>query len=356
MLIYLDQISPAGFYNNKETHLGRLYFFDQLPSRQTNNLNEYLADPDNFKIAILYNRFDGPTADKPDQFVLKNFELLQQSSSLVFLMQTELQSNSIVPYLKKNVYAVLPGFIDAVEYTIFRGVWFDAVSGLYQQFPEVLSQFDFASCPFFFDALLGTKTPVRDFIYQSILDNKLTNKIFLNYVGNGRDQYISEPGVELPNNLTHSSTHVTYKNVRVHFSNILPITIYKNSSYSIVAESRSTGKFNFYTEKTAKPIIARRLFVVFASRYHLKNLRSLGFQTFDNVIDESYDEIEDNQQRWAVAFEQVKYLCKQDQNMVLSAIKSRVDHNYQLFMSTDWTQIAVDQMLDIINTTTAATA
>jgi RNA binding exosome subunit len=51
-----------------------------------------------------------------------------------------------------------------------------------------------------------------------------------------------------------------------------------------------------------------------------------------------------------------EYLCKQDQNMVLSAIKSRVDHNYQLFMSTDWIQIAVDQMLDIINTTTAATA
>jgi hypothetical protein len=50
------------------------------------------------------------------------------------------------------------------------------------------------------------------------------------------------------------------------------------------------------TEKTAKPIWAKRLFVMFGTPGFLKKLHELGFKTFDHVIDESYDSMLNAQQ------------------------------------------------------------
>ena len=45
----------------------------------------------------------------------------------------------------------------------------------------------------------------------------------------------------------------------------------------------------FITEKTTKPIIALKPFMILASRGYLEYLRDLGFKTFDNWINELYD-------------------------------------------------------------------
>ena len=71
-------------------------------------------------------------------------------------------------------------------------------------------------------------------------------------------------------------------------------------------------------------------------QYQLRNLKQLGFQSFDSVIDESYDAIEDNNTRFRHAMEQVKYLCEQPQQEILDKIKPIVDHNFNVMMSTDW--------------------
>ena len=96
-------------------------------------------------------------------------------------------------------------------------------------------------------------------------------------------------------------------------------------------------------------MIARRLFIAFTGYKFLHNLRALGFQTFDGIIDESYDlEIDDNK-RYTMAFEQVKYLCTQEQDVVYRKIKSIVDHNYNLLMTRDWTQWPAKQIEQVIN-------
>ena len=52
-------------------------------------------------------------------------------------------------------------------------------------------------------------------------------------------------------------------------------------------ESYKEGQF--FTEKTTKPIIALKPFMVLASKGYLEYLKDLGFKTFDNWIDEGYD-------------------------------------------------------------------
>ena len=132
-------------------------------------------------------------------------------------------------------------------------------------------------------------------------------------------------------------------------SSIIPVTIYNQTAYSLIAETRAENTISFFTEKVIKPIIARRLFVVISGYRYLENLRILGFKTFDGVIDESYDLIEDSHERWTQAMQQVEYLCSQDQQSVLTQIHDIVEHNYQLIMESNWENTAISLIHTKIN-------
>jgi hypothetical protein len=70
------------------------------------------------------------------------------------------------------------------------------------------------------------------------------------------------------------------------------------------------------------------LFVVLAIQGFLQQYRDWGFETFGDVIDESYDAEADDIVRWTRAFEQVQYLCKQDLPLLLQKLKPKLDHNH----------------------------
>ena len=76
--------------------------------------------------------------------------------------------------------------------------------------------------------------------------------------------------------------------------------------------------------------------MVFSSRHYLRNLRSLGFKTFDGIIDETYDDIEDYDLRFKSACEQIKYLISQPQEHVLAKIRPITEHNKRVMLTTDW--------------------
>jgi hypothetical protein len=60
---------------------------------------------------------------------------------------------------------------------------------------------------------------------------------------------------------------------------------------------------------------------------YLANLRKLGFKTFGDVIDESYDTETDALVRWQQAWDQVKWLSEQPQEQILERIRPTVEHN-----------------------------
>jgi hypothetical protein len=73
-------------------------------------------------------------------------------------------------------------------------------------------------------------------------------------------------------------------------SRILPLQIYDASWISVVGETNTDNDKFFPTEKTAKPLLDGRLFLAIGGKGHLKNLRNMGFETFHEHIDESYDD------------------------------------------------------------------
>jgi hypothetical protein len=149
--------------------------------------------------------------------------------------------------------------------------------------------------------------------------------------------------------VTRSTDSVHYQGCHLALYAILPIQVYNRTAYSIVAETGRYNQYSFFTEKTVKPIMARRLFVMFSGYKFLQNLQNLGFHTFDTVIDESYDLIYNDNDRWSAAFEQVQRLCKMDQSEVFAKIAPAVEHNYSLLMNTDWIQYMLDQLQQKLN-------
>lgn len=65
---------------------------------------------------------------------------------------------------------------------------------------------------------------------------------------------------------------------------------YQDIFCEVVCETFFTGKVFFFTEKLMRCILNRRPFIVQGPRYFLKNLKKLGFQTFDQWWDEGYSD------------------------------------------------------------------
>jgi hypothetical protein len=133
-----------------------------------------------------------------------------------------------------------------------------------------------------------------------------------------------------------SIDNVDYYGHKMNLSTIVPVKVYNDTYYSVVAETNYSNLYNFYTEKIVKPIISGRLFVAIAGQYYLKNLRSLGLQTFSSVIDESYDEVADNKQRWTMAMQQIEFLCNRDPIEVYSKIQDVLENNKRVLLEKDW--------------------
>jgi hypothetical protein len=80
------------------------------------------------------------------------------------------------------------------------------------------------------------------------------------------------------------------------------VDIYKSSYISLVTETFFYEDDYIITEKVYKPIIHYHPFIVLGSPYTLKHMRNVGFKTFGDFWDESYDEEENNDTRFEKVF------------------------------------------------------
>lgn len=310
-----------------------------VPYRLTVNLNEYLETPADFKLAISTSRFGQFLSLVYHQDFVDKVTAVAEQSNLVVLIESELHHECrVYPKCGPNVRWVIPGTINNnfAEQTFFSGAWLDRTRELYIQLPNKLAELKPHEVkPKYFDALLGVTKPHRTTVYNYIHEYKLTDKIFATYSSLNCD-FSYEPGTVNSNNNPDTTQNITYEGIDTSISQVIPVDIYNQTAYTIVTETDTDNDYSFFTEKIAKPLIARRLFVVFSGQHYLRNLRSLGFQTFDSVIDETYDTLEDPVHRYISAFQQVKKLCEMDQAEVLAQIQPIVDHNHKLIMEQDW--------------------
>ena len=88
----------------------------------------------------------------------------------------------------------------------------------------------------------------------------------------------------------------------------------------------------FITEKTYKCIKFGQPFVIAGPVGSLRSLRAAGYHVFDHVIDNSYDLIEDNTERWSAVKNAIAKIKNQDLHSWYLKCIPDLEHNQQLFL------------------------
>ena len=107
-------------------------------------------------------------------------------------------------------------------------------------------------------------------------------------------------------------------------------SIYEDSMFTFVTETTYYADEFYISEKTLKPIGHSHPFLVFGSVGTLRELKNMGFKTFEPFIDESYDLETDMQKRIDMIFDEIfKLVNKSDDEKIqwMENVKPIVDFN-----------------------------
>ena len=102
------------------------------------------------------------------------------------------------------------------------------------------------------------------------------------------------------------------------------------------------------TEKIFKPIVSKQPFMLLAAPGNLAYLKSYGFKTFDSVIDESYDNIVDNDARIEAVVNQLHWYCNLtpgEKTDVIKRLEPIIQHNFNHFYG-EFRHIITQELLD----------
>jgi hypothetical protein len=284
----------------------------------------------------------------------------QPAADLVDLSQFDLVLLSDIEYrprewveawIQKNRiqrWALLQGGIDLSKQfdhaqCAYRPWWIYHRDLKFNQYQEISAP----TRPYVFDVLLGSRRPNRDFVMLALQQSQRLNQnivtfrdVFPGSQVNRASQQVQDyfAGTELAWPYIGPTLRPEWE-VTEHINNTVsqtvPWSIYSNTWFSVAAESVCQGSIFFMAEKISKPMFARRPFVVFGIRGFLQQLRALGYQTFDPVIDESYDLIDNDLERWQAAFDQMVRLMDSDPADVCSRLQGVVEHNRQRLLATE---------------------
>jgi len=297
---------------------------------------------------------------------------LANNCDLLLIWNEELHDYQFNTCGDKNIYSrvlknpkifVITGGVITDERFNFKSIinlsWLEQCVRIYKDLQFKLDELNPSSTkPFTFDALLGSQRFHRDFVYKKITEGNLRDNIITSYHNNiTSDTWFRDKDVDYSfymdskNSFNHlmSSNPINYYNKKnVWIAHVIPFEVYNKSAYTIVTETGYKNGVSFPTEKTAKPILAKRLFITFSGQYFLRSLKSLGFKTFSEIIDESYDLEENNEIRFKKAWCCVEQLLNSSQEYVLEKIKPIVEHNFNHLMNFPFDDFVKKQCTEIL--------
>tara|TARA_S200002703_G_scaffold49730_1_gene43161 strand:+ start:1174 stop:2265 length:1092 start_codon:yes stop_codon:yes gene_type:complete len=134
--------------------------------------------------------------------------------------------------------------------------------------------------------------------------------------------------------------------------NLLPM--YNKYNLDIVTESESNVSDKiFFTEKTLRPLYFGLPFLLMGNEGMLKGLREMGYATYDNIFDESYDTKKNWKSRLRIITSEVKRFCELSDKDFSNEIKKTTDnvlHNVDHFFNNDFQMNKIQQQVsDIVS-------
>ena len=121
---------------------------------------------------------------------------------------------------------------------------------------------------------------------------------------------------------------------------------YQDSWFDVVLETLFDDSRLHLTEKTLRPIACGVPFLLCGTQGSLEYLRSYGFRTFGDIIDESYDDIADPQQRLKAIAHVMKDICQRNlmhNQHSIELVKEICEHNQRRFFSSEFAELIINE-------------
>ena len=128
---------------------------------------------------------------------------------------------------------------------------------------------------------------------------------------------------------------------------------YNTSLFTIISESQYAEEYGIITEKTWNAIVAGHPFLMCAHQFALVQLQGLGFHTYSNVFDETYDEL-DNVVRmkdmidsnWAFTREKLSYT---EMENLYNELQGLINYNRDYFFDQFGDQMISELRMDLLH-------
>jgi hypothetical protein len=114
---------------------------------------------------------------------------------------------------------------------------------------------------------------------------------------------------------------------------------YQHTAIEVVLETLFDDLRLHLTEKSLRPIACGRPFILVATPGSLEYLRSYGFKTFNEFIDESYDTVQDPLERLKLISSEMKRIAQTpmyQKKQLWNELYAIANYNKKLFFSADW--------------------
>jgi len=118
-------------------------------------------------------------------------------------------------------------------------------------------------------------------------------------------------------------------------------TLFHRCLFNIAAETSSQTEANwrsvFLTEKTWKSIMQRQIPIWYGVPGLVNQVRTLGFDVFDDIVDHGYDAVSDETQRHQAVFDQINQLNRQyslaDCQALRQQLRPRLESNFERLLT-----------------------
>ena len=189
--------------------------------------------------------------------------------------------------------------------------------------------------------------PNRKYIKKSLMPMGLikeSHDMLYNRVSEYLDDfiwsYIQRVGKSLPNDAPHNLPGITEQDQR-YFNP----EWYDHTYFSLVSETTVDNNFPLHiTEKSFKPIAFQHPYMIWGQTGLLNHLHSLGFESYENLFDESYDIEPNNIRRVEMIVANINKLKYVEYDELTN---KKIQHNHQLFFNFDIINARIKQ--EIVN-------
>jgi hypothetical protein len=138
-----------------------------------------------------------------------------------------------------------------------------------------------------------------------------------------------------------------------HASADFDLADYEATDFEVVLETLFDNERLHLTEKVLRPIAVGQPFLLVAPHGSLAYLKRYGFKTFESVVDETYDTIEDPVKRMHAVIDVMNTINKWsvfEREEKMLQIKKIVEHNRNYFFSAEFFNLVTTELKDNLRT------